>query len=69
MEQPRSKRPTLVEFARVFGVEIPAEDESLERSVDELIGFLADIDRLELSGIAPASTYDPGWPRVNGADS
>ena len=69
MEQPQAKRPTLVEFARVFGVEIPPEDEALERSVDELIAFLADIDTLELQGVSPAPIYDPTWPRVNGAGS
>lgn len=69
MEQPRSKRPTLVEFARILGVEIPPEDESLERSVDELIAFLADIDTLDLQGVAPASIYDPTWPRINGTAS
>ena len=67
MEQPISKRPTLVEYARIFGVEILPEDESLERSVDEIIGFLADIDTLDLEGVPPASIYDPAWPRVNGA--
>jgi hypothetical protein len=69
MEQPRSKRPTLVDFARIFGVEIPPEDEALERSVDDLIAFLADIDTLDLQGVAPATIYDPTWPRVNGAAS
>jgi hypothetical protein len=69
MEQPQSKRPTLVEYARIFGVEIAADDDSLERSIDEIIGFLADIDTLDLDGIAPASNYDPSWPRVNGVGS
>lgn len=65
MEQAESKRPALVEYARIFGVEITPEDESLERSVDEMIGFLADIDTLDLNGVAPASIYDPTWPKVN----
>lgn len=69
MEQAESKRPTLVSYARIFGVEIVPEDESLERSVDEIIGFLADIDSLDLEGVPPASLYDPTWPRVNGATS
>ncbi len=69
MEQPQSKRPTLIEYARIFGVEIGADDESLERSIDEIIGFLDDIDVLDLEGVAPASNYDPSWPRVNGAGS
>lgn len=65
MEQAESKRPILVEYARIFGIEITAADESLERSVDEIIGFLADIDTLDLDGVPPASTYDPTWPKVN----
>ena len=67
VEQPESKRPTLVEYARIFGIEIPLGDESLERSVDEIVGFLADIDSLDLDGVPPASLYDPAWPRVNEA--
>ncbi len=69
MEQPESKRATLVEYARYFGVEITPADESLERSVDEIIAFLADIDTLDLEGVPPAAIYDPAWPRVNGARS
>lgn len=69
MEQPQAKRPTLVEFARIFGVEIPVEDMALERSVDEILSFLADIDTLDLEGVPPAAIYDPAWPRVNGAPS
>lgn len=69
MEQPESKRPTLVGYARIFGIEIPPADESLERSVDEIVAFLADIDTLDLDGVPPASIYDPAWPRVNGARS
>ena len=65
MDQAESKRPTLVGYAGIFGVEIQPEEDSLERSVEELIGFLADIDTLDLEGVAPASTYDPAWPRVN----
>ncbi len=60
-----SNRPTLVGYARIFGVEISPEEESLEASVDDLIGFIADIDTLELDGVVPASIYDPAWPRVN----
>jgi hypothetical protein len=67
MEQPESKRPTLVGYAKIFGVEIRPEDEALEASVDDLIAFIADIDSLDLAGIAPASIYDPTWRRVNGA--
>jgi hypothetical protein len=65
MDQAESKRPTLVGYASIFGVEILPSEESLERSVDELIAFLADIDTLDLEGVAPAATYDPAWPRVN----
>ncbi|MEZ4507074.1 MAG: hypothetical protein R2848_14795 [Thermomicrobiales bacterium] len=65
MEHSESKRPTLVGYAAIFGVEILPEEESLERSVDELIGFIADIDALDLDGVVPASIYDPAWPRVN----
>ena len=65
MEQPESKRPTLVGYAKIFGVDIQPEDESLEASVDGLIQFIADIDSLDLDGIAPASIYDPSWRRVN----
>ena len=69
MEGAESKRPTLVGYARIFGVEILPEEESLEGSVDDLIGFIADIDMLELEGVVPASIYDPTWPRVNEARS
>ncbi len=65
MEQPESNRSTLVSYARIFGVEIQPEEQSLERSVQELIEFLADIDALDLEGVAPASIYDPAWPLVN----
>ena len=64
-EQAESKRPALVEYGRIVGGEITPDDESLERSVDEMIGFLADIDTLDLDGVAPASIYDPTWPKVN----
>lgn len=67
MDSTESKRPALVEYARIFGVEILPEEETLEASVDDLIGFLADIDTLNLEGVEPASIYDPAWPRVNGA--
>lgn len=60
-----SKRPTLVAYAKIFGVEILPGEESIEQSVDDLIGFLADIDTLDLDGAAPAVTYSPSWPRVN----
>lgn len=63
------KRATLVEYAALFGVEIAPEETSLEASVDDLIGFLADIDTLDLEGVIPASIYDPSWPRVNGPQS
>jgi hypothetical protein len=69
MEQPQSRRLTLVEFARIFGIEIPPEDASLERSVEDIIDFLADIDTLDLAGVPPASIYDPAWPKVNGSGS
>lgn len=65
MDPAESKRPALVSYASIFGIEIAPEDESLERSVDEIIGFLADIDALDLTGVAPASIYDPTWPKVN----
>ncbi|TXG79511.1 MAG: hypothetical protein E6R14_10905 [Thermomicrobiales bacterium] len=65
MDPVESKRSTLVGYAAIFGVEILPEEESLERSVDELIGFIADIDALDLEGVVPASVYDPAWPRVN----
>lgn len=69
MEQPQARRLTLVEFAQIFGVEIPTEDASLERSVDEIVGFLVDVDTLDLDGVPPASIYDPAWPAVNGSGS
>ena len=69
MDPLESKRPTLVGYAKIFGVEISADEESLEASVDDLIGFIADIDTLELDGVVPASIYDPAWPRVNEARS
>ena len=65
MDPAESKRPALVGYASIFGVEIFPEEESLERSVDELIGFIADIDTLDLENVAPAAIYDPVWPRVN----
>ena len=61
MEQPESNRSTLVGYARIFGVEIQPEETSLERSVQELIEFLADIDALDLDGVAPAAIYYPAW--------
>lgn len=69
MDSTNSKRPVLVEYARIFGVEILPDEETLEASVDDLILFLADIDTLDLDGVTPASIYDPAWPRVNGAGS
>lgn len=69
MDQPESKRPTLVGYAKIFGVEIRPEDESLEASVNDLIDFISDIDSLDLNGVAPASIYDPAWQRVNGSRS
>lgn len=69
MDPMESKRPTLVGYARIFGIEILPDEEALEASVDDLIGFLADIDTLDLEGVAPASIYDPAWPRVNVARS
>jgi hypothetical protein len=65
MEAAESKRSTLVGYASIFGVEILPEEESLESSVEDLIGFIADIDTLDLEGVAPASIFDPTWPRVN----
>jgi hypothetical protein len=65
MEAAESKRPTLVGYASIFGVEILPEEESLESSVEDLIGFIADIDTLDLEGVTPASIFDPTWPRVN----
>lgn len=65
MEQRESKRPTLVGYASIFGVDILPEEESLEASVDDLIAFIADVDTLDLEGVVPASIYDPAWPRVN----
>ena len=65
MDQAESKRPTLVAYARMFDVEILPDEGSIEGSVDDLIGFLADIDMLDLDGVPPASNYDPAWPRVN----
>jgi hypothetical protein len=65
MEAAESKRPTLVGYARIFGVEILPGEQSLESGVNDLIGFIADIDALELKGVSPASIYDPTWPRVN----
>lgn len=65
MEQAESPRPILVGYARYFGVEITPEDESVERVIGEINGFLADIDTLDLEGAAPAATYDPAWPRIN----
>ena len=69
MDPMESKRPTLVGYARIFGIEILPDEEALEASVDDLIGFLTDIDTLDLEGVAPASNYDPVWPRVNEARS
>lgn len=65
MEPAASKRPTLVGYASIFGIEILPDEASLEASVDDLIGFIADIDSLDLEGVVPAATYDPSWPRVN----
>jgi hypothetical protein len=59
----------LVEAARIFGVEITPGDDALERSVDQIVEFLAEIDTLDLQGVPPASIYDPAWPRVNGVAS
>jgi hypothetical protein len=69
MDPAESKRATLVGYARIFGVEILPGEETLEASVDDLIGFIADIDTLDLEGVVPASIYDPSWPRVNEARS
>jgi hypothetical protein len=69
MEQPPAKRQVLVEAARIFGVEITPGDDALERSVDQIVEFLAEIDTLDLQGVPPASIYDPAWPRVNGVAS
>jgi len=69
MEQPPAKRQALVEVARMYGVEITQQDDALERSVEQVPEFLADIDTLDLQGVPPASSYDPAWPRVNGKAS
>lgn len=69
MDPIESKRSILVGFASLFGVEISPDETSLEAGVDALVGFLADIDALDLEGVAPASVYDPTWPRVNAARS
>lgn len=60
-----SKRPILVGYASMFGVEILPDERALEAGVESLIGFLAEIDMLDLEGVAPAAVYDPAWPRVN----
>ena len=65
MEAAKSKRPILVGYASIFGVEILPSEESLEASVDDLIGFIGDIDALDLEGVPPAPIFDPTWPRVN----
>lgn len=65
MDQAESPRPVLVAYARLFGVEIGPEDESVERFMSEINGFLTDIAALDLEGVATASIYDPAWPRVN----
>lgn len=65
MESSASKRPTLVNYASIFGVEILPEETSLEASVDDMIAFMRDIETLELDSVAPASVFDPVWPRVN----
>ncbi|MCO5220321.1 MAG: hypothetical protein M9947_01915 [Thermomicrobiales bacterium] len=65
MEQSESTRAALVGYAKIFGVEITPEEESLERSVQEIIGFLDDLETLDLDGVPPAVAYDPTWPRVN----
>lgn len=65
MEEPISNRATLIAYARLFGVDISPDDESLERSVQEFIGFLDDMAALDLSEVAPAAIYDPAWSRVN----
>ncbi len=65
MDPVESKRPTLVSYGRIFGVEISPSDASLEGDVDDLIGFLAEIDTLDLELVSPAATFDPAWPRVN----
>jgi len=64
MEQPESNRPALVGYARIFGVEISPEDTALEVSVQEFLGFLDDLDALDLAEVPPAAVYDPGWPRL-----
>lgn len=66
LEPPASNRSTLVEYAQIFGVDIPPEDESLERSAREFLGFLSDLANLgDLSTVAPAAVYDPAWPDSN----
>lgn len=67
MDPVESKRPTLVGYARIFGIEILPEEVGLEASVNDLIDFIADIDTLDLDGVAPAALFDPFWPRVNEA--
>ena len=69
MEAAESKRPTLVGYASILGVEIAPEEESLKESVDDLMAFIADIDTLDLELVTPASNFDPVWPRVNEARS
>lgn len=65
MQERESTRPALVEYARIFGAEIGPEETLLEQSIADVLGFLADIDALDLEGVPIASTYDPAWPRVN----
>jgi len=60
-----SKRPILVGYASMFGVEILPDETALEAGVESLMGFLAEIDMVDLEGVAPAAVYDPAWPRVN----
>ncbi len=65
MDQPETNRPTLVGYARIFGVDISPDDTALEPSVQEFIDFLDDLAALDLADAAPAAIYDPSWPRVN----
>lgn len=68
MEPPESNRPALVGYARIFGVDISPEDTALEPSVREFLGFLDDMNALDLAEVPPAAVYDPAWLRIAGVE-
>jgi hypothetical protein len=53
----------VIELARLAGWSIPADRvAAVTERLADLYRLSADLERLDLDGIPPASAYDPSWP-------